>query len=88
MVFYVGYTDNIKRRVLEHNKGLVISTKNRRLLELRYFEGHRNKLIAMKREKYLKTGWGRNYLNKILADVHFCSQSGCVNKLTSPLGQK
>ncbi|MDO8442768.1 MAG: GIY-YIG nuclease family protein [bacterium] len=70
--FYVGYTDNIKRRVLEHGKGLVISTKNRRPLELVYFEGHKNKLMAMKREKYLKTGWGRNYLNKILAGAQVC----------------
>ena len=69
---YVGYTDNIKRRILEHNKGYVDSTKNRRPLEIICFEGYKNKLVAMKREKYLKTGWGRKYLNKILADAQIC----------------
>jgi putative endonuclease len=44
---YVGYTDNIKRRILEHNRGNVNSTKNRRPLEIIYFEGCKNKLIAI-----------------------------------------
>ncbi len=62
---YTGYTDNLKRRYQEHQKGLVFATKDRRPLELTYFEGYKDKKKAMAREKYLKTGWGRNYLAKI-----------------------
>lgn len=69
---YIGYTDNIKRRITEHDKGFADSTRNRRPLELIYFEGYKDKLAAMRREKYLKTGWGRNYLNKILAGAQVC----------------
>ena len=63
---YIGYTDNLKRRYKEHQSGYVTATKDRRPLELIYFEGYRNKKKAIMREKYLKTGWGRNYLIKIL----------------------
>ncbi|MFA5805656.1 MAG: GIY-YIG nuclease family protein [Melioribacteraceae bacterium] len=33
--FYVGYTNNIKRRIEEHNSGHVESTKNRIPFKLR-----------------------------------------------------
>ena len=67
---YTGFTDNLKRRIKEHNQGLVASTKNRRPLELIYFEGYKNKSSAQKREGYLKIGWGRNYLKKILDNYY------------------
>jgi len=63
---YTGFTDDLRRRFKEHMRGSVIATRDRRPLELIYFEGYRDKLDAMHREKYLKTGWGRNYLKKIL----------------------
>lgn len=63
---YTGFTDNLERRIKEHNQGLVESTKNRAPLELTYFEGYKDKRTALEREKYLKTGWGRNYLKKII----------------------
>jgi len=67
---YTGFTDNLKRRIKEHNQGLVASTKNRRPLELIYFEGYKDKSSAQKREGYLKIGWGRNYLKKILDNYY------------------
>jgi len=63
---YRGYTDNLDRRFKEHQKGLVEATKDRRPLELIYYEAYRNKKDAMARERFFKTGWGRNYLKKIL----------------------
>jgi putative endonuclease len=63
---YTGLTDNLRRRIKEHNQGKTESTKNRRPLDLIYFEGYKNKEIALRREIYLKTGWGRNYLKKII----------------------
>jgi len=37
--FYVGYTNNIKRRIEEHPNGEVKSTKRRLPIELVYWEG-------------------------------------------------
>lgn len=59
---YVGFTDNLRRRLLEHNSGEVLSTKDRRPLEIVYFEGCLSKDKAIKREKYFKTGFGRGFL--------------------------
>jgi len=65
---YTGFTDNLSRRIKEHQRGLVESTKDRQPLKLLYFEGYLDKKSAMSREKYLKTGWGRNYLQKVVKD--------------------
>lgn len=59
---YVGWTDNLKHRVANHKKGLVISTRNRLPLELIYYEACKDKKKAMIREKYFKTGFGRKFL--------------------------
>ena len=65
--FYVGYTNNIKRRLNEHNNGKVKSTINRRPLILVYWEGCLTQKDALKREKYLKTAWGKRYIkNRLL----------------------
>ena len=56
---YIGFTDNIERRLLEHNSGKVISTKNRRPLKLIYSEEYENKSEAMKREKEIKNKKGK-----------------------------
>ena len=60
--FYTGFTDNLERRIDEHNSGKVKSTKNRAPFQLVYFEGSLNKNNALHREKYLKTTYGKRYL--------------------------
>ena len=60
--FYVGYTNNIQRRITEHNNGKVPSTKNRLPMKLAYWEGCLSQSDATKREKYLKTAWGKRYI--------------------------
>jgi len=59
---YVGWTDDLKHRIEEHNKGLVDATRNRRPLRLEYFEACTSREKAIKREKYFKTGFGRRFL--------------------------
>ena len=59
---YIGWTDNLKNRLRDHNKGLVKSTKSRKPFILVYFEGSLSKKKAIAREKSLKTGFGRKYL--------------------------
>ncbi len=61
-LFYTGFTDDLKRRLLEHNQGMQESTKNRIPFEVIYFEWCIDKQDAISREKYLKSGWGKRYL--------------------------
>ena len=51
---YVGYSDNLKKRFEEHNKGRVKSTKNFIPWTLIYYEAYRDKRDATKRERNLK----------------------------------
>lgn len=62
---YIGFTDNLDRRISEHNSGRVASTKNRRPLALIYSEQFEIKSDAMKREKFFKSHQGRNLLDSI-----------------------
>lgn len=52
--FYIGCTSDLKRRFREHNGGLVDSTKNRRPLDLFYYEAYNNIKSAEERERKLK----------------------------------
>jgi len=51
---YTGSTNNLERRIKEHNSGLVPSTKLRRPFDLIYYEGYRSERDARKREQNLK----------------------------------
>jgi len=62
--FYIGFSNDLKKRFSEHNKGLVDATKSRRPFELVYYEACLSKDKAISREKSLKTGFGRTYLKK------------------------
>ena len=52
---YTGYTNNLRRRIEEHKKGLSFATKFRLPFKLIYFEGCLNQEDAKRRENYLKT---------------------------------
>ncbi len=72
--FYIGYSSNLKRRILEHQSGRggrTTSLKSNLLLI--YFEAYLDKRDAIGREKFLKSGSGRKYLNKQL--IHFLAQT-------------
>ena len=63
---YIGYTKNLKSRFEQHQKGKVESTKNRRPFKLIYYEACLSEEDALKREKYLKTYRGKQFLAKRL----------------------
>ena len=64
--FYTGYTEDVKKRVSEHLVGKITSTKDRRPFQLVYYEGCVDRADALKRERYLKTTWGKRYLRNRL----------------------
>ena len=62
---YVGMTKNFERRFSEHNAGRVRSTKARKPLEFIYLEIIQNRQQARIREKYWKSGTGREKIQKM-----------------------
>ena len=63
---YKGFSSRLKDRIEEHNSGKTNSTKGYRPWELVYFEIFETQKEALAREKYLKSGAGREFLkNKI-----------------------
>jgi len=63
---YVGYTQNLRRRLEEHRRSRSFATQYRLPLDLIYYEACLNMTGAKQREKYLKTTSGRRYLAKRL----------------------
>jgi putative endonuclease len=56
---YIGYTQDLQERLKQHNRKCNISTKQSDDWELIYTENFSTRSLAMKREKYLKSGNGR-----------------------------
>ena len=77
---YTGYTSNLPLRFEAHQAGKVPSTKHRRPLKLIYFEGCSNQADALKREKYLKTHYGKMFLGNRLKS-YFTGQENNNKKL-------
>ncbi|NLL90082.1 MAG: GIY-YIG nuclease family protein [Dehalococcoidales bacterium] len=61
---YIGSTNDIERRIDEHNSGKVDSTRSRRPFNLEAYIAVKDKNKAIELEQYLKTGSGRAILNK------------------------
>ena len=51
---YIGYTNNLKKRIQEHNKGKNFSTAQRGPFSLVYYEAFKSQKDATAREKKLK----------------------------------
>lgn len=64
--FYIGYSEDLKKRYKEHISGYVSATKNRQPLDLIYYEAFGDKKDAKARERFLKSGFGRSQLKKAL----------------------
>jgi putative endonuclease len=66
--FYVGYTADLQSRISSHKEGNVFSTRSRRPLELIYYEASRKQNDALRREKYLKSTYGKRYIKNRTRD--------------------
>ncbi|WP_372650069.1 GIY-YIG nuclease family protein [Draconibacterium sp.] len=63
---YTGYTKNLPSRFEAHQNGEVQSTKHRRPFKLIYCEACLSKEDGLKREKHLKTHYGKMFLGNRL----------------------
>lgn len=61
---YIGWSNDLKNRIRQHNSGKVDATKSRLPLKLVYYEACLSKEKAIAREKYFKTGFGRGFLKE------------------------
>ncbi len=62
--FYTGHTDNLQRRLNEHNDGKNIYSKRYAPWKMVYNEKFDTESKAVKREKYFKSAAGRRWLKK------------------------
>jgi len=68
--FYIGVTNNLQRRVLEHKKGLIDGfSKQYNLHDLIYFEEYPSIKDAITREKQLKN-WHRDWKINLIKSVN------------------
>ena len=63
---YTGFTNNLRKRLLQHNTGKSTYTKGRGPFEVIYYEACLLEEKARSRELYLKSGMGKRYLKNRL----------------------
>jgi len=63
--FYKGITNDLERRLLEHNSGKNFSTKGKRPWKMIYYEECSDRIEARRKEKYFKSGFGRELLKNL-----------------------
>lgn len=61
---YVGLTSDIDRRLNEHNQGHNKTTEPYKPFDLLLKESYSTRIEARKREKYLKSGAGKEWIKK------------------------
>jgi putative endonuclease len=62
---YVGMTNNLERRFLEHNKGQNRSIKAYGPFKIIYSQTFPTRIEARIKEKYLKSGIGKEFLKSL-----------------------
>ena len=62
---YVGLTNNLERRIYDHNKGYNRTTKPYSPFLTIYTQDFNSRIEARLREKYLKSGVGKDFLRKL-----------------------
>ena len=74
---YIGYTDDLRRRIEQHKNGESRYTKGHRNWKLCYYEAFTSKKDAILREKALKrSGQSRRWLNeRIKESIELCRRS-------------
>jgi len=64
MQTYVGLTNNLKKRLADHNAGKAFHSIKYKPWELVMYLGFKEKTKAAEFEQYLKSGSGRSFANK------------------------
>ena len=73
--WYIGYSTNVRQRIADHNRHKNVSTAKSKHWKLIYCETYINKMDALGREKFLKSGSGRKFLKKQMK--HYLENGEC-----------
>jgi putative endonuclease len=65
-ILYKGSTENLNQRLEQHNNGLVTFTNKFKPWKLVYHETFTTRAEAMAREKFFKSGKGREWLKNVI----------------------
>jgi putative endonuclease len=66
---YIGMSEDVQKRLQEHNSGSTKSTKGYLPLELVYVEECQDRILARSREKFYKSGSGKAALRRVVAAI-------------------
>lgn len=80
---YIGRTNNLRKRVRQHNAGENFSTKSSANWKLIYYEAHLSFDDAKRRETYFKASVGRRSLNRMLSSYNQGTKSFGTQSSTS-----
>jgi putative endonuclease len=62
---YIGHCENLDRRLIQHNSGGTKATQYGKPWVLAYSEPYQSRTAAVRRELFLKSGIGREMLDKL-----------------------
>jgi putative endonuclease len=62
--FYRGHTDNLRRRVAEHNAGKCPHTSKFKPWKIKFYAALETLTLAQEFEKYLKSGSGHEFTKR------------------------
>lgn len=69
--FYIGFSPDLRNRLVKHNKKQVVSTKDKAPWKLIYYEAYLHRQDATGRERFLKSGSGWKLFKRQL--MHYLS---------------
>lgn len=72
---YVGCTEDLIKRLREHNRGLNFSTKPYKPWQVIHYEAYLDKEDARRREDYLKTSQGARLLKRMLKEYFYSKKN-------------
>jgi putative endonuclease len=64
--YYIGFTENLQKRISDHNSGNTNYTSKKMPWILVYFESFDNKTVALKREKFLKRQKNKDFYQRLI----------------------
>ena len=64
--FYIGYSEDPDRRLIEHNSGKVKSTRNFRPWKKVHQEELETELLAIRRERYIKSMKSKKFIQQLV----------------------
>ena len=76
---YIGFTNDLRKRLQEHNQGLNFSTKRYIPWKVIYYEACLDKDDAVRRERYLKTTQGSRLVKRRLKEYIYKSRKNLTN---------